>query len=217
MTPQVSTQTPEILRGQRVAALVAALTHKTQMVVCGVAVIGKENNPLYIRAWGEYDNLRFHYICHVALRLCGGKVRAFSARVCFLHRACYCLSRSRNTLSFFSRAQSRRSGTRRRSSRRRQQRQQPTATTRQSDGYLGFLYPIEELKVFGLLTNCRVKLVVAIDDEDWKEDQIKALLRRMQTLYVDTVSNPFHEPDSELYKCANFVRQVERIVEAGLY
>ena len=38
-----------------------------------------------------------------------------------------------------------------------------------------------------------------------------------RTLYVDTVSNPFHEPDSELYKCANFVRQVERIVEAGLY
>ena len=59
-----------------------------------------------------------------------------------------------------------------------------------------------------------VKLVVAIDDEDWKEDQIKALLRRMRTL-VDTVSNPFHEPDSELYKCANFVRQVERIVEAN--
>ena len=187
------------------------------MVVCGVAVIGKENNPLYIRAWGEYDNLRFHYICHVALDFVEEKGACFLRRVCFLYRACYCLSRSHNTLSFFfSRAVAaqRNQATQQQAAGSSASPQQPPA---KHDGYLGFLYPIEELKVFGLLTNCRVKLVVAIDDEDWKEDQIKALLRRMQTLYVDTVSNPFHEPDSELYKCANFVRQVERIVEAGLY
>jgi hypothetical protein len=45
-----------------------------------------------------------------------------------------------------------------------------------------------------------------------KDTEIKALFRRLHTLYVDTVSNPFHAPDSELYDCANFGRQLERIV-----
>ena len=143
-------------------------------------------------------------------------MRAFSA-VCAFSTARAIASHARTTHShFFSRAVAaqRNQATQQQAAGSSASPQQPPA---KHDGYLGFLYPIEELKVFGLLTNCRVKLVVAIDDEDWKEDQIKALLRRMQTLYVDTVSNPFHEPDSELYKCANFVRQVERIVEAGLY
>ena len=43
------------------------------------------------------------------------------------------------------------------------------------------------------------------------------LFRRLHTLYADTVSNPFHRLDSELNGCASFERQVERVVEAGLY
>ena len=37
------------------------------MVVAGVAVLGRENNPLYIRAFGSSDTLRFHFIVHTAL------------------------------------------------------------------------------------------------------------------------------------------------------
>ena len=55
------------------------------------------------------------------------------------------------------------------------------------------------------------------DRDEVKEAEMKALFRRLHALYVDTTSNPFHEPNSELYKCASFGRQVERIVEAGLY
>ena len=84
------------------------------------------------------------------------------------------------------------------------------------DSYLGMLFPIEELRVFGFLSNCRVKLIAVLDDEEVKDGEMKALFRRLHALYVDTVSNPFHVPDSELYGCASFDRQVERIVEAGL-
>ena len=37
------------------------------MVVVGAAVLGKDNNPLYIRAFGSHDQLRFHFIVHTAL------------------------------------------------------------------------------------------------------------------------------------------------------
>lgn len=37
------------------------------MPVSGVAVLGKDNNPLYIRAYGQHDHLRFHFIVHTAL------------------------------------------------------------------------------------------------------------------------------------------------------
>ena len=33
----------------------------------GVAVLGKDNNPLYIRAYDQHDQLRFHFIVHTAL------------------------------------------------------------------------------------------------------------------------------------------------------
>ena len=91
------------------------------------------------------------------------------------------------------------------------------ATSSKHESYLGLLYPIEELRVYGCLTNSRVKLIAVLDEEDVKDAEMKALFRRLHALYVDTVSNPFHQPDSELYGCASFDRQVERIVEAGLY
>lgn len=37
------------------------------MVVAGVAVLGKDNNSLYVRAFGTYDQLRFQFIVHTAL------------------------------------------------------------------------------------------------------------------------------------------------------
>ena len=30
-------------------------------------ILGKDNNPLYIRAFGAHDQLRFHFIVHTAL------------------------------------------------------------------------------------------------------------------------------------------------------
>lgn len=148
--------------------------------VVGIAVIGKDNNPLYIRAFGPHDGLRFHFIVHTALDFVEEKVAAQRAQP-------------------LAAAPS-----------------QPVGASKH-DCYLGLLYPIEELRAYGYLTNCRVKFVAVLDDEEVKEGEMKALFRRLHALYVDTVSNPFHVPDSELYGCASFNRQVERIVDAGLY
>ena len=149
------------------------------MGVVGISVLGKENNPLYIRAFGKHDQLRFHFIVHTALDYVEEKVAA----------------------------------------QRQAMQQQGGGGASKQDCYLGFLYPIEDLRVYGYLTNCRVKLIVVLDEEteDIKDEQMRALFRRLHALYVDTVSNPFHVPDSELYGCASFARQVERITEVGIY
>lgn len=146
------------------------------MTVAGVAVLGKDNNPLYIRAYGPHDQLRFHFIVHTGLDFLEEKVTA----------------------------QRQAAGT-----------SAAAAATSKHDCYLGLLYPIEELRVYGYLTNSRIKLIAVLDDEEVKDTEMKALFRRLHNLYTDTVSNPFHTPDTELYGCASFDRQVQRIVEAG--
>ena len=151
------------------------------MPVAGVALLGKENNPLYIRAFGPHDQLRFHFIVHTALDFIEEKVAAQRSQAGIVPP------------------------------------QQAAAGASKQDYYLGLLYPIEDLRAYGYLTNCRIKLVLVVDDEEVREGEVKSLFRRLHALYVDTVSNPFHAPDSDLDACASFRRQVERLVEAGLY
>ena len=150
------------------------------MVVCGAAVLGKDNNPLFIRAFGAHNQLRFHFIVHTALDFVEEKVAAQRQAVT-------------------------------------QQQASGAAMAARTEPYLGLLYPTEELRVYGYLSNCRVKLIVVLDDDDVDEQKMRALFRRLHTLYVDTVSNPFHPPDAELHSCASFSRQIERIAEMGLY
>mmetsp|Transcript_17063 Transcript_17063/g.47755 ORF Transcript_17063/g.47755 Transcript_17063/m.47755 type:complete len:148 (+) Transcript_17063:78-521(+) len=147
-------------------------------MIVAVAVLGRENNPLYMRAFGELSmdstaTLRFHFIVHAAIDYIEEKLG--------------------------------------------QAKTSPGNTAPKLDMYLGFLYPIEEYRVYGYMTNSRVKLITVLDDEEVKDSEMRALFRRLHTLYVDTISNPFHKLDSELNGCASFEKQVGRVVEAGLY
>ena len=165
---------------RRATALAPALGGQPAMTILAVAVLGKENNPLYIHAFGPKESplpheeqMRYHLIVHTALDYIEERMAA--------------------------------------------QRQAAAGGGANMDMYLGMLYPIEQLRVYGQLTSCRIKLIAVIDDEEPKETELRALFRRLHALYVDTVSNPFHTYDSELYGSTSFQRQVERIVEAGLW
>lgn len=46
------------------------------------------------------------------------------------------------------------------------------------DSYLGLLAAEEELRLYGFITNTRVKLVVAVDDPVVKDDEMRAVSRR---------------------------------------
>mgnify|MGYP001974537651 CR=1 FL=1 len=54
------------------------------------------------------------------------------------------------------------------------------------------------------------------DDEEVKDAEVKVFFSRLHRLYVDTISNPFHDPNGELHGNASFARQVKRVCDAGL-
>ena len=55
------------LSARQQGSLETALHEHVYMPVVGAAVLSKDNNPLYIRAFGSHNQLRFHFIVHTAL------------------------------------------------------------------------------------------------------------------------------------------------------
>eukprot|EP00004_Rigifila_ramosa_P020457 TRINITY_DN5304_c0_g1_i1.p2 TRINITY_DN5304_c0_g1~~TRINITY_DN5304_c0_g1_i1.p2 ORF type:complete len:128 (+),score=26.27 TRINITY_DN5304_c0_g1_i1:109-492(+) len=65
--------------------------------------------------------------------------------------------------------------------------------------YLGLLCPTEDHRVYGYATLSRVKFIVVVPDNDSvKEIDVKMLFRHLHTLYVNTICDPFHNPDDAL-------------------
>ncbi|GIL72663.1 hypothetical protein Vretimale_4364 [Volvox reticuliferus] len=80
------------------------------------------------------------------------------------------------------------------------------------DAYLGLLYPTEDYRVYGYLTNTHVKIILLLDDEaPIKDEAVLRVLRRLHSLYVDTTSNPFHKFGLPITS-PRFDAQLEQIV-----
>lgn len=60
------------------------------------------------------------------------------------------------------------------------------------DTYLGMLYPTEDYKVYGYISNTRIKFILVVDEMLQKEDEMRMMFKRFHTAYVDAVSNPFY-------------------------
>ncbi|KAJ3426900.1 trafficking protein particle complex subunit 2-like protein [Anaeramoeba flamelloides] len=72
------------------------------------------------------------------------------------------------------------------------------STQNQNDMYLGHLFPTEDYKVYGYLTNTNYKLVCIIDDSEIKEQEMKTLLNNLHTILVDAICNPFYITDEPI-------------------
>ncbi|KAG6478309.1 trafficking protein particle complex subunit 2-like protein [Zingiber officinale] len=82
-----------------------------------------------------------------------------------------------------------------------------------NESYLGLLYPTESYKVYGYLSNTKVKFLVVTTDLDVKDTDIRSFFRRFHAAYVDAVSNPFHVPGKKIISRIFAVR-VSGIVKA---
>ncbi|KAL9547231.1 hypothetical protein MBANPS3_006265 [Mucor bainieri] len=58
---------------------------------------------------------------------------------------------------------------------------------------------MEDLAVYGYITNTRVKLVVVVSVTDGiiRDADMKALFRKIHAAYVSNVCNPFYNVDSQ--------------------
>ncbi|KAK9823385.1 hypothetical protein WJX72_002400 [[Myrmecia] bisecta] len=61
-----------------------------------------------------------------------------------------------------------------------------------ADPYLGMLYPTEDYKVYGYISNTKMKFILVLDEPVAREDDMRMIFKRFHTAYVDAVSNPFY-------------------------
>lgn len=73
-----------------------------------------------------------------------------------------------------------------------------------ADSYLGAVYPTEQLKTFAYVTNTKTKFLV-VHDGSMKEEELRALFKRLHSVYVHAVCNPLYDMVGEA-KLADAVR-----------
>ncbi|BBN12980.1 trafficking protein particle complex subunit 2 [Marchantia polymorpha subsp. ruderalis] len=136
------------------------------MIVC-VAVVGQQNNPLYLQSFTNGDDaLKFHYIVHCSLDVIDEKVSNPKKLGVSLNET-----------------------------------------------FLGLLYPTEDYKVFGYLSNTKIKFILVTTDQDLRDADVRNFFRRFHAAYVDAASNPFHVPGKRITSPA-FAERVSSIVKA---
>ncbi|EDV21193.1 Trafficking protein particle complex subunit 2-like protein [Trichoplax sp. H2] len=122
------------------------------MAVC-VAVIARDNYPLYIRTAEPDHELKFHYIAHTSLDVIEEKLATLTK-----------------------------------------------TTSDMRELYLGILYPTEDYKVYGYVTNTKIKFVVVVDASgiNYRDTEMRAIFRKLHHAYSDVISNPFYTPETTI-------------------
>ncbi|EDW47373.1 trafficking protein particle complex subunit 2-like protein [Drosophila sechellia] len=79
--------------------------------------------------------------------------------------------------------------------------------------YLGLLYSTENQKIYGFVTNTRVKFIVVIDSSNvaLRENEVRAIFRNLHLLYTDAICNPFYIPGESLTS-KKFDRAVQKLM-----
>ncbi|KAL8240290.1 hypothetical protein R6Q59_013645 [Mikania micrantha] len=128
-------------------------TGDEKMIVC-IAVVGHQNNPLYIQSFTEADDaLKLHHIVHCSLDVVDERVNNPKKSGPMLNET-----------------------------------------------FLGLLYPTENYKVYGYLTNTKVKFILVTTDLDVRDADVRniSFFRRFHSAYLYAVSNPFHVPGKKI-------------------
>jgi len=80
--------------------------------------------------------------------------------------------------------------------------------------YLGLLYPTEDYKVYGYVTNTKIKFVIIVEsiNTTLRDNDIRMMFRKMHSLYVSMLSNPFYMP-GEIIKSKQFQNGVALLMK----
>eukprot|EP01087_Luapelamoeba_hula_P015605 TRINITY_DN4688_c1_g1_i1.p1 TRINITY_DN4688_c1_g1~~TRINITY_DN4688_c1_g1_i1.p1 ORF type:complete len:160 (+),score=30.63 TRINITY_DN4688_c1_g1_i1:34-513(+) len=84
---------------------------------------------------------------------------------------------------------------------------------RGADMYLGMLYPTEDFKVYGYITSTKNKFVLVTTD-DYSDNDIPLVFRKLHNLFANQVSNPFYVPDEPIVS-KQFEKEIRSLVTAA--
>jgi hypothetical protein len=85
--------------------------------------------------------------------------------------------------------------------------------------FVGLLYPVEDMRVYGYVTTTRIKFVLVVEDDALPEmqssidNEIKALMSKIHELYIEDLLNPFKDIGSAIVS-KRFEDRVQRFVTA---
>ncbi|KAL4828152.1 hypothetical protein H8958_008957 [Nasalis larvatus] len=70
----------------------------------------------------------------------------------------------------------------------------------QRELYLGLLYRTEDYKVYGYITNSKVKFVMMVDSSNTalRDNEICSMFRKLHNSYTDVMCNPFYNPGDRI-------------------
>ncbi|XP_014444844.2 trafficking protein particle complex subunit 2-like protein [Tupaia chinensis] len=65
---------------------------------------------------------------------------------------------------------------------------------------LGLLYPTEDYKVYGYVTNSKVKFVMVVGSSNTalRDNEIRSMFRKLHNSYTDVMCNPFYNPGDRI-------------------
>lgn len=114
-----------------------------------IAVVGRDNEPLYIHTLQKEPDLKFHYIVHTCLDVIEEKTTSLTK-----------------------------------------------ASQDPRELYLGLLYPTEDYKVYGYVTNTKIKFVLIVESANTtlRDNDIRMMFRKIHSSYVSMMANPFYIP-----------------------
>ncbi|XP_022193784.1 trafficking protein particle complex subunit 2-like protein isoform X1 [Nilaparvata lugens] len=83
----------------------------------------------------------------------------------------------------------------------------------QKELYLGLLFSTENHKIFGYVTNTRVKLIVVVESTNTslRDNEVRTMFRKLHLAYTDTICNPFYVP-GEMVASKKFEAVVDSIM-----
>ena len=91
------------------------------------------------------------------------------------------------------------------------QAQQRNATN--VEQYLGLLLPVDEYRVFGLVSNTKLKFLAIMRDVFVQESNCKVFLKKLQGVYVDSISSPFAVVGAP-FESERFHQAVRRLINS---
>ncbi|XP_039204645.1 trafficking protein particle complex subunit 2-like protein [Crotalus tigris] len=70
----------------------------------------------------------------------------------------------------------------------------------EQDLYLGLLYPTEDYKVYGYVTNSKLKFVLVVDSSNTalRDNEIRRMFRTLRNSYTDVMCNSFYNPGDQI-------------------
>ncbi|XP_017781698.1 PREDICTED: trafficking protein particle complex subunit 2-like protein [Nicrophorus vespilloides] len=62
--------------------------------------------------------------------------------------------------------------------------------------FLGTLYSLESHKIYGYVTNTKIKFIIVVDSTNTalRDNEIRSMFRKIHSIYADNICNPFHIP-----------------------